>query len=104
MKKILIAAMMLGVSSAAALAADITPVAFDWTGLYVGVNGGYAFSGSDEVGIVGVGHVGDLGLHGGFGGAQIGYNKQINNIVLGVEGDIQGAVIHSDNDNVASDR
>lgn len=101
MKKILIATMMLGVSSAAAFAADImAPAAYDWTGLYAGLNAGYAFSGDDRFGEAGV-NVGDLNVHGLFGGAQLGYNQQINNIVIGVETDIQGGDIHDSFSNTA---
>lgn len=49
---------------------------FSWTGLYLGVHGGYGWSNSQG-----------LDLKGGFGGGQIGYNYQINNFVLGIEGD-----------------
>jgi outer membrane immunogenic protein len=104
MKKLLVATILLGVSATAVLAADMSPMAYDWTGLYAGVNGGYAFSGSDSVGIVGRGPVGDLTLHGMFGGVQLGYNHQINNIVLGVETDFQGGDIHDSLSGIASDR
>ena len=93
MKKFVLTALMLGVSGSAALAADIAPAAYDWTGLYIGLNGGYAFHGTDRVGVPPDSHVGDLNINGGYGGAQIGYNKQIDNIVLGLEGDIQGGSI-----------
>jgi outer membrane immunogenic protein len=62
-------------------AAPLAPV-FSWTGLYIGVHGGYGWSDSQG-----------LDLKGGFGGGQIGYNYQINNFVWGIEGDIAGGEI-----------
>jgi len=63
-------------------------VAADWSGFYVGGNGGYAFDAQNR-------HGGILD-DGGFGGGQIGYNWQgiwHPNLVLGVEADIQGTGI-----------
>ena len=62
-------------------AAPLLPV-FSWTGLYLGVHGGYGWSSSD---VFGLGVLNNL--KGGFAGGQIGYNYQINNFVLGIEGD-----------------
>jgi outer membrane immunogenic protein len=81
-----------------------------WTGLYGGVNAGAAFgnttgtlstfttapAGSDFTPAVTAGGTPrNLGAKhdGGFGGAQIGYNWQSDNFVVGVETDIQGADI-----------
>jgi len=55
---------------------------FSWTGLYIGAHGGYGWSTSQG-----------LDLKGGFGGGQIGYNHQIGNFVLGIEGDGAGGDI-----------
>ncbi len=66
-------------------AAPLAPV-FSWTGLYLGVHGGYGWSSSNAFGVFD-------DMKGGFGGGQIGYNYQINNFVLGIEGDIAGADI-----------
>jgi outer membrane immunogenic protein len=64
-----------------------------WTGFYVGVNGGYAWSDySDQFSVPAV-SFGGLAPKGGFGGGQIGYNWQAGHILLGVEADIQGAGI-----------
>ena len=88
-------------------APTIVMAPYSWSGFYVGVNGGYAdptaklsVSSPDGVwssdpdwvpspygpGIAGVGAA-NIGLHGFIGGAQAGYNYQINNFVLGVEAD-----------------
>lgn len=68
----------------------LRPEAFDWNGFYVGAHAGY-----------GEGNLqGDwcpsecefpmsaLDLNGGLGGAQAGYNFQMDSLLLGVEGDI----------------
>lgn len=50
-----------------------TPVAFNWTGFYLGGHGGYSF-------------VSGAGLSDGYEvGAQVGVNRQFNNYVLGLE-------------------
>ncbi|QND52877.1 porin family protein [Phyllobacterium sp. 628] len=73
---------------------------FTWTGFYAGVNAGYGFGGDDRVGLrtggIFRGSIGDLENSGFLGGAQIGYNYQINNIVLGLEADFQGGDINDD--------
>jgi outer membrane immunogenic protein len=101
MKRILLAALAaVGLQASAATAADMmVEPAFDWSGFYAGLNAGYAFGGSDEVGLnPAYGEIGDLSLGGMFGGIGAGYNMQIDQIVLGVEGDIQLSGI-SDDDN-----
>jgi outer membrane immunogenic protein len=70
------------------------PAYADWSGFYLGGNGGYAFDAQNR-------HGGILD-DGGFGGGQIGYNWQgiwHPHLVLGVEADIQGTGI--DNKGVA---
>ena len=82
-------------------AADMVDVdtAFDWSGFYIGLNGGYAFGGDDRVGVgltpggPSFADVGDVDMSGIFGGGQIGWNWQIDSFVLGVEGDLQIADI-----------
>jgi outer membrane immunogenic protein len=96
---------------AAAQAADMVeaPLVYDWTGFYIGANVGYAFGGSDRVGIqehfhggpsdaFQGGEVGDLNLSGVFGGPQIGYNIQAGAVVFGIEGDFEFSGI-DDSDN-----
>ena len=122
-----LAALVVGSVGAAAQAADLPsykapppppPPAFTWTGLYGGVNIGYAFGdNSRETGglgyLTGIPVVGAApvtlapfgsswsvgqNLHGVAGGAQLGYNYQFNPwLVLGAEADIQAtdAVSHS---------
>jgi outer membrane immunogenic protein len=81
---------------------------FSWTGFYGGLNGGYAdptaklsvaapagsgwatdhdwTANANGPGVAAVG-TDNIGLHGFIGGAQAGYNYQINNIVIGAEAD-----------------
>ena len=90
MKKVLLAALMAGVASSA-MAADLptrkappapqvyaAPPVFSWTGFYVGVNGGWG-AGTNG---------GDFGSPtGGLVGGTAGYNYQIGQFVVGLEGD-----------------
>jgi outer membrane immunogenic protein len=71
--------------------------AFSWTGFYVGLNGGYGF-GESRIGVTqnpssalfGADPFSYKSKPAGFiGGVQAGYNYQFNNIVLGVEADLQ---------------
>lgn len=72
--------------------------AFMWSGFYAGVNAGYSFNDNkaSTVGTPGFVALGAnvpaslrTGKDGFIGGAQIGYNYQMGNIVLGVETDLQ---------------
>ena len=65
---------------------DAPYVGVNWSGLYVGVNGGYGANAASVL-------PGGLDPAGGFGGGQIGYNVQRGNIVFGLEADIEGADI-----------
>jgi outer membrane immunogenic protein len=80
--------------------AVFTEPAFTWTGFYAGVNAGYGFGGDDRVGLRSggafLGNIGKLENSGFLGGAQIGYNYQMDNFVLGLEADFQGADINDD--------
>ncbi|WP_332119505.1 outer membrane protein [Azorhizobium caulinodans] len=74
------------------------PPVFSWTGFYIGANTGYA-SGS------GKGSADALGLDpdGWFGGGQVGYNYQFqNNMLVGLEADVQGGGISAGNGPVSS--
>lgn len=77
--------------SSATLAADVAaePAPYDWTGFYVGAHAGYGSADGDQSFPL----VGDFDTEGnGFvGGGQLGANFQIDQIVLGVEGDVSFA-------------
>jgi len=71
-------------------------VAANWTGAYVGVNGGYGWGNSSQRSTVlpvpddedeEEPTDGDYKVTGGFAGGTLGYNWQVNNWLLGVEGD-----------------
>lgn len=116
MKKILVAAALVGtgVSAQAADLAVKAPVykapviaAYNWTGFYLGVNAGLGFGRSytqlsNSIAGVGADSQNRLGGLGALGGAQIGYNWQvgnlfgINNVVFGLEADIQGTSFRDD--------
>jgi outer membrane immunogenic protein len=115
----LVALATVGSAGAADLPVKALPIApaavYNWTGFYIGANAGYAWSNNDSVNTVGavsfinpafpagagavanaLAVVGTNSLpvktSGFIGGGQIGYNRQFdNNIVLGIEADIQGA-------------
>ncbi|MFG1302069.1 outer membrane protein [Xanthobacter sp. V3C-3] len=74
--------------------------AFSWTGFYVGVEGGYGWAQNNFSNSFDPINPGTLSLQdaeydldGGLIGGQIGYNYQINNIVLGIEADAAWANI-----------
>lgn len=80
--------------------APIAVAASDWTGAYIGVHVGYGWGTSNTSVTPGNSWIGDpdwpnvstastnsLKLNGPFGGAQIGYNQQFRNFLLGIEAD-----------------
>jgi outer membrane immunogenic protein len=99
MKKILLASVgLIAFGIASASAADLprrqampaqAPVyltpAYNWTGFYVGINGGGGWGKSDWNNTFGTA---DAKLSGGLAGGTLGANYQINQLVLGVEGDV----------------
>lgn len=105
MKSRLLLAAALTALSFSAFAADlprrsVAPVApapvFSWTGFYVGANGGYGFgkSSASDIALNGFAFPernGSFNTHGGVIGAQVGYNYQIGNYVVGVEADFDFA-------------
>jgi opacity protein-like surface antigen len=64
------------------------PAPYNWSGLYVGANFGGAWS-NNSLNIPGNNFYG--GLHEFMAGGQIGYNFQAGHLLLGVEGDFDGA-------------
>jgi outer membrane immunogenic protein len=85
MKKILTLGAAIGAmafSATVALSADMeTPAAFDWSGFYVGAYIGYIDFDTEIANV-------DNSFDGITGGAIAGFNHQIDQIVLGLEGDI----------------
>lgn len=68
--------------------------AVDWTGFYVGGVVGAA-AGRTDIGFVGDPTSGNRPwVMGGLAGMELGYNRQMNNWVFGVEGDIVAANVH----------
>ena len=99
-----LAALIAGPAMAADLpvkAAPIVPI-YDWTGFYIGINGGYSWGRSNTTvsyfnTITGApiippaGSITDAGfnLDGGVFGGQIGYNWQFSSWLFGLEADAQ---------------
>ena len=92
--------------SSAAHAAGLEPVesSFDWTGAYVGLNAGAAFSegewdNADDPNAIPFNVLIDFTAEntGFIGGGQVGYNRQINHFVLGLEGDLDYLGIDGNN-------
>jgi outer membrane immunogenic protein len=97
MKKILLAGVgVLALGIAHASAADIArrpppasapayvAPAYDWTGFYAGVNGGYGWGRSNFSAPFATGN---FDISGGLVGGTLGYNYQVNQFVFGIEGD-----------------
>jgi len=91
----LLVAAPLSVASAADMALKAPPPpppVYDWTGFYLGLNGGYSWgrSSTDFTGTA-PGFSTSQKMDGGLGGGQIGYNWEFNhNWLFGLEADIQG--------------
>jgi outer membrane immunogenic protein len=93
MRRVLLACVGLMVLAGSAAAADLPPAApyykapayapvYNWTGFYIGVNGGGGFGQSTWD------SAGSFNLSGGLVGGTVGYNYQIGQAVIGAEGDI----------------
>ena len=61
---------------------------FNWSGLYIGINGGYGWGNSRWTAPGGVPDTGDFRIAGGLIGGTLGYNWQTGPLVLGIEGDL----------------
>jgi len=100
MKILLLAGATFGFSSAAFAAdmpvkAPVIPQAvYNWTGFYVGVNAGYGGGMKDWGGI-------NFPASGAFGGGQIGFNRQVGNLVFGLEAEAFSGMKGSQFENVA---
>ncbi|MGJ5206141.1 outer membrane beta-barrel protein [Bradyrhizobium sp. HKCCYLR20261] len=84
-----------------AKAPPVASPAYDWSGYYVGVFGGYAWGNHNLNNAVGPGapftdFTNNYESKGGFGGGEIGANWQSGNIVLGVEASGFGADVKGD--------
>ena len=112
MKRTLLIAALFASATVPALAADLprkapppAPVMIpvvNWTGFYIGINGGYSWgkagrelsffnplTGIQIIPPVGSGSTSDSNLNGGLFGGQLGYNWQSGNWVFGFETDAQ---------------
>jgi outer membrane immunogenic protein len=84
-------------ASATDLPAKVTSANLhDWSGLYVGINGGYG-AGKTTGDLLPNSFFGNLDVDGGLLGGQVGFNYQISHLVLGVETDLDWADIHGSN-------
>src|SRR5580693_1393445 len=61
------------------------PPAWNWSGFYIGLNGGYGFGRSNWT--TPAGTTGNFNVNGGMAGGTVGGNYQIGQLVLGIEGD-----------------
>lgn len=104
--KLRFAAVALLLSTTSVFAADLAPAPvepiapiayapFDWTGFYVGVNVGGAWNDSKWSGFAAPSF--NTNGSGVIYGGQIGYNYQINQFVLGLEGDFNGSSVDKKN-------
>jgi outer membrane immunogenic protein len=71
---------------------------YNWTGFYIGINGGYGFGSSNWTNSL-AGNSGNFDLSGGVVGGTVGANYQINQFVVGVEGDIDWSGIQGSTSN-----
>lgn len=111
-RKILLAGAASALMIGGAHAADIIePAAYDWTGPYIGIQGGYAWGENDasaeQTGLVPAladedvilnGDDGSIAIDGWVGGLHAGYLWQHDSLVFGIEGDGEFADIDGDTD------
>jgi outer membrane immunogenic protein len=82
--------------------------AYDWSGVYIGIQGGYGWADLSDDGDFfledGLDPSADsIDLDGGFAGVYAGYNFQWDSLVLGIEGDINKAWMEEDVDDFDGD-
>jgi outer membrane immunogenic protein len=71
------------------------PFPYNWSGIYIGGNGGYGWASATGTASISGGFLNGASAstsgsgNGGIAGGQLGFNWQINQLVLGVEGDMQ---------------
>jgi outer membrane immunogenic protein len=79
------------------------PIPYSWSGFYVGAHAGYGWGDTvDDVGAqpflpAAIASTVNLNPRGGLGGVQVGYNYQVNQMVLGVQSEFAFAGIHGSN-------
>jgi outer membrane immunogenic protein len=81
--------------------AGVMPVAYDWTGFYVGGHVGYGWadkSWQDGFGLFGISQQ----ANGFLGGGQAGFNYQVGQFVFGVEGDMSWSGMKGSTNTLAS--
>lgn len=107
MKKLFLAATILGAATMPAFSADAViadpiieaPVAaiYDWSGFYVGAHVGYGFGNSQHFNFPELGgFTDDFDIDGIIGGASVGYNWQFDSFVAGIEATISASDIDGD--------
>ena len=74
-------------SSRPLLGQQTTSPAVNWTGIYLGLNGGFTFGGSNWTDSVTGGSSGNFGTSGFVFGGTVGANYQVGSLVFGVEAD-----------------
>ncbi len=108
LKKVLLAGAASALMMGAAQAADVgepPPAVYDWTGGYIGIQGGYAWGKSeaetdidpDFTDIEGL-EIDDFNADGFVGGGHAGFLMQSDSFVYGLEGDIEFADMKDDVD------
>jgi len=85
--------------------APMAPVVapYNWTGLYLGVQGGYAWGSSVQFFTnLGGGSIDRFDINGWVAGGTLGYNWQIQQFVLGIEADYSGSHINGSGPSTAT--
>jgi outer membrane immunogenic protein len=98
MKRILLAGAAFAALTSTSFAADLAvePVAGDWSGYFVGVQGGFAWADLTVDAPVPDVELYSADMKGGFGGAYWGRNWQSGSWVYGLEGSISIAALETD--------